>query len=141
METAAIVSEVGVYPNDRPCDPWALLASGGARSHSHGRAATVEGMSDEKEPGASDWQPTLEYIGQRFVDEHVRKRVEMSETTLECPCCGDDGAVSKDGLFHDGQSLVCGCVGWVSVDENGDVWINNGDDQCPCQAGIQNLLP
>lgn len=49
---------------------------------------------------------------------------------LECPCCGEEGAESKDGQFHDGQALVCGCPGLVSVDDDGDVWINNGDELC-----------
>jgi hypothetical protein len=35
------------------------------------------------------------------------------------------------GEFFDGQSLICGCPGLVSVDEDGDVWINNGDAECP----------
>lgn len=60
---------------------------------------------------------------------------ERGQTYLECPCCGDDGAESDAaGLFYDGQSLICGCVGWVSVDEDGEVWINNGDEVCPCQV-------
>jgi hypothetical protein len=56
----------------------------------------------------------------------------MSEIAyLECPCCGDDGAVSDaDGLFYDGQPLICGCAGSISVDEE-DAWINNGDEECP----------
>jgi len=54
---------------------------------------------------------------------------------LECPCCGDDGAVSdREGWFHDGQALLCGCSGWVSLDEDGDAWINNGDEPCPLDA-------
>jgi hypothetical protein len=55
---------------------------------------------------------------------------------LECPCCGDDGAesYSDEGWFYDGQALICGCVGWVTVEENGEAWINNGDDPCPCQS-------
>lgn len=60
-------------------------------------------------------------------------------TYLECPCCGDDGAASDgEGYFFDGQSLICGCVGWVSVDpEESEAWINNGDDPCPCSgAGV-----
>ncbi len=53
---------------------------------------------------------------------------------LECPCCGDDGAMTdRWGRFYDGQPLKCGCVGWVSVGED-DVWINNGDDECPATA-------
>ena len=50
--------------------------------------------------------------------------------TLECPCCGDDGAVSVDGYFSDGQPLTCGCPGWVVVEEDGDAWVNNGDTPC-----------
>ena len=50
---------------------------------------------------------------------------------VECPCCGNDGAVSDgDRRFFDGQALICGCPGLVSVDEDGDVWINNGDAPC-----------
>lgn len=58
-------------------------------------------------------------------------------TYLECPCCGNDGAVSNDrGEFHDGQSLICDCSGGVSVDEDGEAWINNGDALCPqCDVG------
>jgi len=53
---------------------------------------------------------------------------------LECPCCGAEGAVSDaDGLFHDGQLLICGCSGLVSVEEDGDVWINVYD--CDCEYG------
>lgn len=54
---------------------------------------------------------------------------------IECPCCGDDGAVSDSaGLFFDGQPLICGCRGWVSVDEDGAAWINNGDEPCQCES-------
>jgi len=53
-------------------------------------------------------------------------------TYLGCPCCGDDGAASDgEGCFYDGQELICGCPGWVSVDEDGEAWINNGDASCP----------
>jgi hypothetical protein len=53
-------------------------------------------------------------------------------TYLECPCCGDAGAASDgEGCFYDGQQLICGCSGWVSVEENGEAWINNGDEPCP----------
>ena len=51
---------------------------------------------------------------------------------LECPCCGGDGAESDDdGNFYDGQSLICGCPGLVSVDEDEAAWINNFDSPCP----------
>ena len=33
---------------------------------------------------------------------------ERPVPTLECPCCGDDGAVSVDGYFTDGQALKKG---------------------------------
>jgi hypothetical protein len=52
---------------------------------------------------------------------------------LECPCCGDEGAVSDaEGLFTDEQALICGCPGHVSVseDEGPYVWINE-DVSCP----------
>lgn len=57
-------------------------------------------------------------------------------TTLECPCCGDDGATSDaEGLFYDGQPLECGCPGHVCVDEDDGAWINNGDTHCPkCES-------
>ena len=36
---------------------------------------------------------------------------------LECPCCGRNGAESdEEGLFYDGQELICGCDGIVSLD-------------------------
>ncbi len=58
----------------------------------------------------------------------------IEEQYLECPCCGCDGAKSDaDGYFTDGQPLLCGCSGWVSVSED-DVFINNGDEACPPMA-------
>lgn len=54
----------------------------------------------------------------------------MKESTLECPCCGDDGAESIEGEFTDGQALICGCPGWVSIEPDGEAWINNGDAVC-----------
>lgn len=59
-------------------------------------------------------------------------------TYLECPCCGGEGApADRDGMFSDGDPLVCGCPGWVCVDEDGDCWINNGDEDCPrCAAEV-----
>lgn len=51
---------------------------------------------------------------------------------LECSCCGEEGAVSDTaGLFFDGQHLICGCPGLVSVEPDDDTaWINNGDAPC-----------
>jgi len=40
----------------------------------------------------------------------------------------------KDGWYYDGQSLTCGCVGMVCVEETGAAWINNFDEPCPCGA-------
>lgn len=78
------------------------------------------------------------YIEQQEVFDHIRadeeRRREGQRQTLECPCCGDDGAVSANGEFYDGQSLICGCVGSVSVDEDGEAWINAGDEECPPTA-------
>jgi hypothetical protein len=59
-------------------------------------------------------------------------------TTLECPCCGGIGAeANAAGEFVDGQPLVCGCPGWVSVDEDDGPWINNGDEPCQRCEGDQ----
>lgn len=66
-------------------------------------------------------------------DDPKRIRVSIGDglTYLECPCCGDDGAASDgEGSFRDGQTLICGCPGLVSVDEDGEAWINNGDAVC-----------
>ena len=69
---------------------------------------------------------------QRFCPQcGYEARIERTHY-LECPCCGDDGAASdENGEFYDGQVLICGCPGWVSVDEDDDPWINNGDAPCP----------
>lgn len=60
-------------------------------------------------------------------------------TYLECPCCGGNGAASDaEGCFYDGQGLICGCPGAVSVDEDGEAWINSGDEPCAqCDAEAQ----
>ena len=61
----------------------------------------------------------------------------MSDDYIECPCCGCEGAYpGKDGLYYDGQPLVCGCPGAVRVDEDGPadedcgVWVKNGNEPC-----------
>ena len=58
-------------------------------------------------------------------------------TYLECPCCGDDGAASDgEGLFFDGQPLICGCAGHVMIDDadyepaEAYIWA----DECPCDG-------
>ena len=51
-------------------------------------------------------------------------------TDLECPCCGDVGALSDaEGQYYDGQGLICGCPGHVCVEEDGDVWINSLEEE------------
>jgi len=50
---------------------------------------------------------------------------------LECTCCGDVGAVpDEDGCYHDGQPLVCGCDGHVSMDAESPPYVSAHD--CPC---------
>ena len=53
---------------------------------------------------------------------------------LECPCCGNEGAeADKDGLFTDGQPLICGCTGCVTCDSENEPEINAYD--CGCRRG------
>lgn len=55
----------------------------------------------------------------------------MSDDTLECPCCGDVGA---RGIVNDGDALLCGCPGQVSLDAETEPYINSGEDECvPCR--------
>jgi len=57
--------------------------------------------------------------------------VTSKQTGIECPCCGAIGAISdKDGLFSDGQPLVCGCKGMVSLDAETEPDINIDDCDC-----------
>lgn len=50
---------------------------------------------------------------------------------LECPCCGDIGAVADvEGYYTDGQELICGCDGQVSCDVETDAYINIHDCEC-----------
>jgi hypothetical protein len=61
--------------------------------------------------------------------------------TLECPCCGDVGAeADRFNWFYDGQPLICGCPGWVSVSDDDEAWINNGDDSC-LRCEDEGLIP
>jgi hypothetical protein len=54
---------------------------------------------------------------------------------LECPCCGEEGAeADKDGMFTDGQPLICGCDGNVTCDNENEPEINAYD--CVCRRGI-----
>lgn len=64
----------------------------------------------------------------------------MNIDSLECPCCGDDGAFpNANGLYYDEQALVCGCLGLVAVDEDGVAYISiNDTEPCPtCESGAE----
>ena len=62
---------------------------------------------------------------------------EAAAQYLECPCCGCEGAeADADGCFTDGQRLICGCTGQVSIDEDGDAWVSNGDG-CEVHAQLR----
>ena len=77
---------------------------------------------------------TIKHEGEHMADRGYS--IGHGLAYLECPCCGDNGAASDgEGSFYDGQELICGCAGWVSVDEDGEAWINNGDAPCvKCEA-------
>ena len=47
--------------------------------------------------------------------------------SLECPCCGSIAATEP---FVDGQPLLCGCEGQVSVDGETEPWANGCDCTC-----------
>lgn len=53
--------------------------------------------------------------------------------TIECPCCGDDAWVGKDGdEILDGTPLICGCKGHIMTgadDEEPYAWVN---EECWC---------
>ena len=54
---------------------------------------------------------------------------------IECPCCGCEGAeADADGMFTDGQPLICGCDGHVTCDRetDPDIWVS---DECKCREG------
>lgn len=85
-------------------------------------------------PNGACCRHPIGHTAQHFPVE-ARISIGSGLTYLECPCCGGDGAASDgEGSFFDGQSLICGCAGWVSVDEDGDAWINTGDEPCPSTA-------
>lgn len=59
----------------------------------------------------------------------------MVETEIECPQCGDVGAVADSGgFFYDGQALVCGCHGQVSMcaETEPDIVIFNEEEHRFC---------
>ena len=47
---------------------------------------------------------------------------------LECPCCGD---VAAEGIVNDGDPLICGCNGQVSLDAESPPYISCWDEE-PC---------
>jgi hypothetical protein len=59
-------------------------------------------------------------------------REETEAHWLECPCCGDTALDDPGGDgYLDGTPIECGCPGWVSVEPDGEAWVNNGDEPCP----------
>lgn len=61
----------------------------------------------------------------------------MNDWTMECPCCGYDAAHGMKGeLVSDGQELLCGCKGWISVDSESEPSVNAYD--CDC-GGVGNV--
>ena len=52
------------------------------------------------------------------------------EWTLECCCCGDDAAI---GEVYDGQPLLCGCKGHVSVDTESEPYVLISEEGCDCE--------
>ena len=58
----------------------------------------------------------------RIEVEQLRRenaRLRAALVTLECPCCGNVGAIAT--YFEDGQETICGCGGTVFAD--GDAYI------------------
>lgn len=53
------------------------------------------------------------------------------DSYLECPCCGDIAAV---GLMGDGDDLLCGCVGSVSVDGEAAPYVMADECRCDWEA-------
>lgn len=62
--------------------------------------------------------------------------------TLDCPCCGDDACEGDaEGLFYEGQALICGCKGYVVVDDT-DVdlpaaYADVDEDGCLCASATE----
>ena len=46
--------------------------------------------------------------------------------TLECPCCGD---VAAEGFVNDGDPLICGCNGIVSMDAENEPDVTCWDEE------------
>lgn len=59
-------------------------------------------------------------------------REETEAHWLECPCCGDTALDDPGGDgYLDGTPIECGCPGWVSVEPDGEAWVNSGNEPCP----------
>jgi len=88
---------------------------------------------DLAKPGMP-WNRRLELLSLRA---GAADRVGVVAAGLECPCCGDVGAVpDEDGCYHDGQELVCGCPGQVSMCSETPPFVASGQDWCPvCDGG------
>ncbi len=68
--------------------------------------------------------------------------IELNGMMLECPCCGDLGAVSDaKGLFWDGQPTWCGCDGGISCDAETDPWLNCTYCDCEGEGKIKGPEP
>jgi hypothetical protein len=50
---------------------------------------------------------------------------------IECPCCG---WVAAEGVCQDGQHLLCGCNGFVSLCSETEPYIVIMDEDCPPTA-------
>lgn len=65
------------------------------------------------------------------MEAHMSSKILVGRMYLECPCCGGVGAEADErGLFHDGQELICGCVGSVSFDSETEPGISIHDCEC-----------
>lgn len=57
--------------------------------------------------------------------------VTMWEMTIDCPCCGNEGAkADAEGYFTNGQGLICGCRGSVVCDSETEPYVQA--DKCDC---------
>lgn len=56
----------------------------------------------------------------------------MTTDVIECDCCG---GVAARGICEDGQKLLCGCDGQISLDsETPPYCVIFDDGQCPVTA-------
>ena len=79
------------------------------------------------------WKPEQEQgcaIRMLITDFKIALRNERMEPAacVECPCCG---WLAAEGLCEDGQPLLCGCAGQISLCAETEPWANIGDEECP----------